>query len=158
MITIRHRQSGAVILELEGDTLSKAVLMGEYLIHSDLEGLDLSGTNLVCANLSGSNLKGCCLKNANLSGANLTEVDLTGADLTGAKLAGSTFSLTILNDCVGLHHAVGLERVIHANPSMINEAAFQFSMGALSNDFFRKIGLTWSEIGYYRNLYSQSDN
>lgn len=153
MIEIRHRQSNRVFLELDAERLSGANLMGEYLIHADLQGADLRDAKLAYANLSGADLKGADLTGANLRGANLTEVDMTGVDFRGANLTGATFSLTILSACRNLHRAVGLTHMLHPSPSEIDEATLQVSVAFLPDNFLRGAGYTRSEINYFRRQY-----
>ena len=70
-VSILHRDTGAVLFTVPGDTLV---------------GANLRGANLTGANLTGANLRGANLSGANLYGANLTWADLRGADLYGADL------------------------------------------------------------------------
>ena len=78
---IRHKNTGAVIREVEGDTLRGA----------DLREADLSGADLSWADLRGANLSWADLSGADLRGANLRGADLRGADLRGADLRGQPF-------------------------------------------------------------------
>jgi uncharacterized protein YjbI with pentapeptide repeats len=153
MIEIRHRQSGRVFLEVEAETLAHANLMGEYLIHADLQDADLSSAQLAYANLSMANLAGANLMDANLRGANLTEADLSNVDFAGVNLTGATMSLTVLAKCRNLHHAKGLTEVNHPGPSMFDEDTLRTSISYLPNAFLRGAGYTWSEIAYLRKLY-----
>jgi uncharacterized protein YjbI with pentapeptide repeats len=99
MIEIRHKQSGAVLARVEGNTLHSAMLADAQLAGADLTGADLShavlrGANLQEASLDNASLVGTCLDRANLQnvsalGANLSEASLRQAKLTGAKLDGS---------------------------------------------------------------------
>ena len=98
-IIIKHRDTGAVLLEgeagmtirqtLEKATFAKANLGGADLRGADLRGADLGGADLGGANLRGANLRGANLRGANLRGANLYGADLYGADLRGADLYGA---------------------------------------------------------------------
>ena len=79
MITIKHKYTNEVILEIE--SLCNANLSNAGLRYADLSGADLSGANLSSADLryadlSGANLRYTNLRGANLSGANLGSVDL----------------------------------------------------------------------------------
>src|SRR5437867_42882 len=113
MIDIHHKSSRRKLLSVDADTLSRANLAGEYLIHADLRGADLFSAALPFANLSLADLSHSNLRRANLRGANLTEADLSGADLSGVNFTGVTLSLTLFNGCVNLHEADGLEKVHH---------------------------------------------
>ena len=69
MITIKHKYTNEVILEIES------------LCNANLSNAALSGANLGSADLSGANLG-----SANLRGADLRYTNLRGADLRGANL------------------------------------------------------------------------
>jgi hypothetical protein len=154
MIEIRHRKSGRVLLEVAGETLARANLSGEYLIHADLRGADLAAATLMFANLSGADLSHANLSGANLRGANLTEADMTGADFAGVNLAGATLSLTVFSACRNLHRALGLAHVHHKGPSNMDEATLRASVPHLPDAFLRGIGYTRAEIGDLRQRYS----
>ena len=74
MITIKHKYTNKVILEIES-------LCNANLSNAGLRNADLSGANLSEADLSGADLSGANLRIANLSGANLRAADLRAADL-----------------------------------------------------------------------------
>ena len=82
---IKHKITGAVIREVEGDNLSGANLREADLREADLRGANLRGANLDGANLDGANLYGANLYGANLRGANLYGANLRGANLYGAR-------------------------------------------------------------------------
>ena len=153
MIDINHRSSGRPILTVDAETLERANLAGQYLIHVDLRGADLTSAQMPFANLSGADLRGANLSGANLRGANLTEVDLSGADLAGVNLTGATMSLTILSGCMNLHKAVGLETVVHPGPSEMDSATLKDSAAQLPDAFLKGVGYTRSEIVYLRRAY-----
>ena len=107
MITIRHRFTNGVLLEVDADlryanlsgadlsganlsraNLRYANLSGADLSGADISGADLSGANLRGANLSGADMSGADISDANLSGADMSDADLRGADLRGADLSG----------------------------------------------------------------------
>lgn len=157
MVEIRHKESGRVFLQVEGETLERANLMGEYLIHADLRDANLASAQMAFANLSLANLTGADLRGANLRGANLTEVDLTRADLTGANLAGATMSLTVFANCPSLRFAEGLAMVRHPGPSTIDESTLRDNVAYLPDNFLRGAGYTRSEILYLRRLYPAAE-
>ena len=64
MITIKHKYTNEVILEIES------------LCNADLRYTNLRGANLGSANLSGTNLSGADLRYADLGSANLRYADL----------------------------------------------------------------------------------
>ena len=74
MITIKHKYTNEVILEIES------------LCNANLSNADLRGANLRAADLSEANLSGANLRYADLSEANLRAADLSGANLRGADL------------------------------------------------------------------------
>ena len=153
MIDINHRASGRPVLSVDAETLQRANLAGQYLIHVDLRGADLDSALLLYANLSGADLRSARLTGANLRGANLTEVDLSGADLAGVNLTGATMSLTILSGCRNLHKAIGLETVIHPGPSELDSATLADSAAHLPDTFLKGVGYTRSEIVMLRRSY-----
>ena len=67
MVQIRHKITGAVLLEVEGDSLANRALIAKKLMGANLAGLDLSGSNL--------------------SNSDLRETDMTGATLERTVLA-----------------------------------------------------------------------
>lgn len=150
---IRHNKSGRPFLEIEGETLERANLMGEYLIHADFKEANLASANMAFANLSGADLSGANLSGANLSGANLTEADLTGTELDGVNLSGATLSLTILTNCHNLHRAQGLDCVKQPGPSSLDEQTLRASVAHLPDNFLRGAGYTRSEIVFLRKQY-----
>lgn len=79
MITIKHKYTNEVILEIES-------LCNANLRSADLRYADLSSADLRYANLSYANLGSVDLSSADLSGANLRYTNLRGADLSGANL------------------------------------------------------------------------
>jgi uncharacterized protein YjbI with pentapeptide repeats len=153
MIEIKHNKSGNVFLQLETDSLVRANLMGEYLIHADLNSADLTSAKMAFVNLSGADLTNANLSGANLRGANLTEANMTGTDFAGADLTGATFSLTVLTACRNLHQAVGLAKIQHPNPSELDEQTLRASAALLPDAFLQGAGYTRSEIAYFRRMY-----
>ena len=79
MITIKHKYTNEVILEIES-------LCNANLSNAGLRNANLKGTNLRYANLRGANLSGTDLSEANLKGTNLRGANLSGTDLSGANL------------------------------------------------------------------------
>ena len=84
MITIKHKYTNEVILEIE--SLCNANLRYTNLRGANLGYADLSSADLRYADLSYANLGSVDLSYANLSGANLRYTNLRGADLSGANL------------------------------------------------------------------------
>ena len=74
MITIKHKYTNEVILEIES------------LCNANLSNAGLRYTNLRAADLSEANLSDATLRAADLSEANLRAADLRGANLRAADL------------------------------------------------------------------------
>ena len=79
MITIKHKYTNEVILEIES-------LCNANLSNAGLRYANLSGANLRYANLRAADLSGANLRYTNLRGANLRAADLSGANLRAADL------------------------------------------------------------------------
>ena len=79
MITIKHKYTNEVILEIES----------------------LCDANLSNADLSGANLRSVELRGANLRAADLSSADLRYADLSGANLSGANLGSVDLRWCIG---------------------------------------------------------
>ena len=79
MITIKHKYTNEVILEIE--SLCNANLSNAGLRYANLRAADLSE-----ANLSEANLRYADLSEANLSGADLSYANLRAANLRAADL------------------------------------------------------------------------
>ena len=92
MITIKHKYTNEVILEIES-------LCNANLRCSNLSGANLSEANLSEANLSNADLINADLRCSNLSGANLRYADLRYADLLNADLSGADLCWCIGNMC-----------------------------------------------------------
>ena len=89
MITIKHKYTNEVILEIES------------LCNANLSNADLRGANLRAADLSEANLSEANLRAADLSGANLRAADLSGANLRAANLRGANLRAADLRWCIG---------------------------------------------------------
>jgi uncharacterized protein YjbI with pentapeptide repeats len=90
MKQIKHKDTSAILFELEAVTMKEAVVaavsVGAYLGGADLEGAYLGGAYLRGAYLRGAYLGGADLEGADLGGADLGGAYLRGADLRGAYL------------------------------------------------------------------------
>ena len=109
MITIKHRYTNEVILEIE--SLCNADLSNADLRNADLSGADLSGADLSYANLRHADLSETNLRCSNLSEANLSNADLINADLINADLSEANLSEANLSDaelcwCIGNMHEI----------------------------------------------------
>ena len=99
MITIKHKYTNEVILEIE--SLCNANLSNAGLRNADLSYANLSGTDLSEADLSYADLSGANLRAADLCGANLRAADLSGANLRAADLRGANLRAADLRWCIG---------------------------------------------------------
>jgi hypothetical protein len=80
-LRVRRCGTGAVLYQVEQNTLTEA----------DLRGRDFSGGHLQEVSAARADLRGANLNGANLSGADLTTADLRGATLRGARLHSTNF-------------------------------------------------------------------
>ena len=87
MIVIRHRETGATLLEVPADTLAGANLEGAMLLSANLRGADLRGAHLRVADLCQADLR-----EATLDGADLRDADLTLANLVGASFRNASIT------------------------------------------------------------------
>ena len=104
MITIKHKYTNEVILEIESlcnANLSNAGLRYANLRAADLSEANLSEANLRAADLSEANLRYADLSEANLSGADLSYANLRAADLSGANLSEANLRAADLRWCIG---------------------------------------------------------
>ena len=99
MITIKHKYTNEVILEIE--SLCNANLSNAGLRNADLSYANLSGTDLSEADLSYANLRYADLRAADLRGANLRYTNLRGANLRAADLSGANLRAADLRWCIG---------------------------------------------------------
>jgi TIR domain/Pentapeptide repeats (8 copies) len=90
VIEIRHKETGAVLHQVEADTLEGARLSDLYLCGADLAEANLAGANLSGAVCRATDFRGAHLAGANLAGAYLFEADLRGADLSHASLPATS--------------------------------------------------------------------
>ena len=86
-ITIKHKDTGEILLTVAALALSDANLSYAHLEGANLAGANLAGANLSYAHLEGANLSYAHLYVANLRGANLCGAFLFGADLYCAVLS-----------------------------------------------------------------------
>ena len=89
MITIKHKYTNEVILEIES------------LCNANLSNAGLRYANLRAADLSEANLSEANLRYADLSEANLSEADLSYANLRAADLRGANLRAADLRWCIG---------------------------------------------------------
>jgi len=97
MIEIVHRDTGAVILAVEGEWRYRIVRYA-HLDNIDLHGKALAEAELGFANLRGANLADVDFTNADLTGANFNGADLSRANLRSADLHSVTLSKANLTD------------------------------------------------------------
>jgi hypothetical protein len=98
MIELRHRQTGAILLRVDGAPGEGLDVHEADLRFADLSGASLAGANFCYALLAGATLQGADLTGANLSRAYLQGADLRDANLRAANLSGSSLDSA---DCTG---------------------------------------------------------
>ena len=139
----------AVKVDLSGVKLRKANLAGIELVGADLAGADLSEANLTEASLAITNLEDADLSGADLSKADLDEANLTRATLTGSNFRRAEVSLTNFGH-VDLSQVIGLEDVVHKNPSTLGIDTIQMSMGKIPHIFLLGCGLSDADAEYVK--------
>jgi uncharacterized protein YjbI with pentapeptide repeats len=120
--------------------LTEANLFNADLTNANLVGVDFSNANLVEANLSASKLSNSLLFKANLTATNLRSAFVQGANFTEAKIGWTIFGTLDLSD------AIGLEKVVHLEPSVIGIDTIRLSKGKIATAFLRGCGLSDWEI------------
>jgi TIR domain/Pentapeptide repeats (8 copies) len=123
----------------------QANLRGAILDRSKLYGAELRAARLVDVSFSGADLTVADLRSSDLSGARFDGADLGGANLTSATVAGTDFAgaivwQTIFGD-MDLSTALGLDRVEHRGPSVIDVATLYASRQGVPNSFLRGAGV-----------------
>lgn len=86
-VRITHRQTGALLLEVESPTLVGAKLPRAALSGASLRNATLRGADLLRADLHLADLCGADLREADLRAVNFRGADLRGADLREARLS-----------------------------------------------------------------------
>ena len=144
---IKHKNTGEVLLTVDGGTLQNANLQGANLQGADLRWANLQGANLREANLQGAdlrwaNLQGADLREADLRWANLREADLRWANLRWANLQwanlptdviridGMRWDVTILYGYMRIgcqyHHVDAWEKLTDEEISKMDDCALEF--------------------------------
>jgi hypothetical protein len=125
--------------------LTETKLDGADLFLADLTNANLLKANLSNANLVEANLTVAKLINCVLCGANLTAANLRVAYLEGANFEGAKLGWTILGT-IDISKTIGLEEVIHLEPSVLGTDTIQLSRGEIPEAFLRGCGLSDWEI------------
>jgi len=89
MLTIEHKDSHAVLLQLDATTWESQYLAGAKLAAGQLSNLSFRFTTLENADLRSAILVRSILSGAQCNGADLSHADLTKADLSDASLVGA---------------------------------------------------------------------
>lgn len=136
--------------------LQKATLTAVDVSEASLVMVNLSFSKLTSVNLSGSNLREVNLVGAevvlvNLIGANLEGVNFRGAALLGTNLSEALCLGTIFASC-DLSGCLGLEKVQHAGPSVIDIDTLLRSIGKVDDSFFRAAGVP-DELMHFAHLH-----
>ena len=165
----RARQSGDLVVNLNGVDIQNINLSG-----ANLHNVNLSGANLVRADLSGANFVGANLNNSKLCGANLIIANLTVTNLSYSNLSYANLSYANLSRAnmrgVELHYAklketvfgnldltevIGLEEINHVGPSTLDHRTIELSR-VLPVNFLRGCGLPDSMIDYLPSMLNEA--
>jgi TIR domain/Pentapeptide repeats (8 copies) len=131
--------------------LSRTTLIRARMFQADLRSADLRQTDLRMANLSLADLRGANLAGANVEGADLVGANLSGADLTDTRLAGAIVWGTVFGT-VDLSTTIGLDRLEHSGPSIIDMNTIHRSPGRIPDSFLRGAGVPDDFIEYMKSL------
>jgi uncharacterized protein YjbI with pentapeptide repeats len=112
-----------------GANLTHAVLNGANLTHTNLGSAKMMGASLLSANITHTDLSRADLTNANLAQAIFTSADLSHADLNQCIMMS-----TCLND-IDLRPIVGLDSIIHTEPSFLGIDTLYRSQGQIPGPF-----------------------
>lgn len=153
-------------IDLRGAYLRGADFTGANLRRADLREANLAWTDFTLANLIWAKLNGSILDVANLTGTNLKEADLSGTFLGLAifqrtKIDGAIFETALMQKTTladtDMSLALGLETVIHKNPSTIGIDTLFASKGKIPEVFLRGAGVPESMINFARSLVEAED-
>jgi uncharacterized protein YjbI with pentapeptide repeats len=142
-------------IDLQDANFRDAHLFKSDFTESNLARADFSSADLTYAKLCKANLSKTKFVETNLTLANLIGSSLVGASLTGANLRVAYLSETNFKEAqigwtilgtVDLSEAIGLEDVIHLEPSVLGIDTLQLSKGKIPEAFLRGCGLSDWEI------------
>jgi uncharacterized protein YjbI with pentapeptide repeats len=129
---------------------SNAYLGGAILINAQMDEADLSDANLRNAKLQNASLRGAFIHRATFNNSKLYQADLSGAliygttfdetELTGTNFADTQFGENIFAD-IDFRGAIGLESVLHRQPSEIGTNTIFLSEGQIPEKFLIGCGL-----------------
>ncbi len=137
--------------------LREALLSYANLQDAEMRGAIMVGVDLSFANLSRADLRHADLQGANLTGAILTETNLQGTNLISATihdtyLHRTDFTKAVCRNSVfagvDLSMAIGLEKVQHQGPSVVDARTLMQSQGAIPESFLRGVGVATPLIDY----------
>ncbi len=142
-------------VDMRNTNLSMATLKKSNLSHVSFLSTDLSHSDITEADLYNSALHGTDLFEADLTGANLVGVSLIKCNFTCATLSDVNFQGASLFEVVfadnDLSEAVGLEKLHHMGPSIVDFRTLQKSKN-LPLEFLRGVGLPDRVIEYLPSL------
>lgn len=130
-IEIKHRDTGKVLLRMEGGSLAKSDLAGADLSGADLAGMDLSGASLINTVLRGADLSGARLVNATMSHADLTNANCRGADFSGADISNGDFTHCQLHEALLVKANLRLAKLIECDATDANFSGADLSLATL---------------------------
>lgn len=99
VVTVRHKESGELLLHADADSLAALWLNDAELQGAGLAGVELGGAMLWGADLREADLQGAALQSSILTHARLAAACLRGADLSRADLAFADLSGADLCEC-----------------------------------------------------------
>lgn len=146
-----REENTAIVPDLSGANLIKAVLSRANLSGANLSGAELYGVDFSGAELGGAKFFSADLRDVNLSGARLIKADLNRTNLSGADLSNALIGDTSFGN-TDLSGVKGLEMVRHAAPSTIGIDTIYLSKGIIPGVFLRGAGVPDEFITYMRAL------
>lgn len=185
MIEIKHKETGEVLLAVDGDdlcgssedarlvgaNLRGADLKGVVMLHTNLRDADLSMADLTNADILFSSAEGASFREADFRDARLAGVSFDGADLTATRFVGTTFRYcdlrradlrgcimadTVFLEMGDLRDAVNLNEVKHSGPVALDLHTLRENVCGLPDVFLQGCGYTPLEIKTLRGLYMGS--
>ncbi len=143
-------------VDLRGADLTAADLEATDLTLADLSNAVLSHADLTSANLRGAVANGAQFLKARMSGASFRGAMLLGANFCGGDLTKADFRQATIGSTVfaniDLSTALGLDSIVHAEPSSITIDTLARCAGRVPEQFLRGVGLTEEFIAYARSI------
>ena len=153
-------------VRLDHFNLSKANLSGSFLRGADFHNANLSmsqmrdtnvsevslaGSNLTFADLIGADLTHSYLKRTKLNDTKLMQVNFTNSSIIETDFSGSEMFMTVFGNN-NLRSAIGLDKVKHIGPSIIDTSTLSRSKGLIPEIFIRGCGVPENFVQYTFSL------